>query len=271
MWRADALTRELGTLTGYRASSTSERIRGLIEMPALAIGTALPTILVRGVIAAAIKLGYRHIDLAFRYAHMSFIEGMPSNRPDEYFREVREGFSEGMIEAVIRREDMWITLKAPDLEEALEKFGLEYVDVFIPSQVDVVSASPKVRNWGVENLPGDASVPDEIRYVQLQANRMDDIQRWIAREKHVQLFSAVSALHNGEPYLVTVVDRESVVRYLLARFVYRKGNTLIVGTQTGASLQRNIAILSEVEAEDGAVRRIDELTTFENLPHSIRR
>ena len=83
-----------------------------------------------------------------------------------------------------------------------------------------------MRFWGAENIPCTEDIPDEISIIQIQANRESDIQGWIGRGMHVQLFSAISALNRGDPYGIDLELREMVVQYLLTMYVRDKGNTL---------------------------------------------
>ena len=244
-------------------------------MPELAIGTALPTGLVKDILASAIEIGYRHIDLADRYASMDFVAGMYNN-PTEYFLAVKDGLREGMLRAGIRRHDMWITLKASgDIPGTLDRFGLDYVDVCIAPPIvlrDSKGLRPsRVRHWGVENVRGNEVVSDDIEYVQLQAKNTSDIDAWIQRGRHVQLYSAVSALEGGEPYLVPVEDREAVIRYFMARYICKQSNTLIVGSQTGSSLKRNMEILAEVMSDECRVGDADMRVTRRLLKTAIDR
>jgi hypothetical protein len=252
----------------YRASSSNQKrpradeefaqplpkqpSRHLVSrMPELAIGTALPTFLVENVVYDALKCGYRHIDTATRYADMPFLGPLGSvNRAEEFVGALRRGLIRGMKDFDISREKLWITLKGDTLDADLTLFGFEYVDCYIPSSRGKTLASPKVRFWGAENISCTETVPDEITIIQIQANREADIQGWIDRGLHVQLFSAISALNGGEPYAIEPSVREMVVQYFLTKYVREQGNTLIVGSQTGSSLIRNRELLNKPTSFD---------------------
>ena len=148
------------------------------------------------------------------------------------------------------REDLWITLKGTNIDADLSSFGFDYVDCYIPSSLSKALTSSNVRFWGAENIPCTEDIPDKISIIQIQANRESDIQGWIGRGMHVQLFSAISALNRGEPYDIDLELREMVVQYLLTMYVRDKGITLIVGSQTGSSLSRNQELLIEPTTVD---------------------
>lgn len=230
-----------------RPPSSSKRAREEEEelrMPELAIGTALPTFLVEDILYKALKCGYRHIDTATRYASMSFTG--PENVQADFVNAIQQGMRRAMRDFKIPRSELWITLKGQNPDVDLQLFGFDYVDCYIPQTVgqETVFASPNVRFWGAENISPAQSVPDEITIIQIQANRESDIEGWIRRGRSIQLFSAVSALNHGDLFAVSEENRNMIVEHFLTTYVRGKGNTLIVGSQTGSSLEKNVELLA---------------------------
>lgn len=94
------------------------------NIPALGLGTwqSAPGEVEKAV-AYALKAGYRHIDCAYCYANED---------------EVGEGLKEGMKEAGLKREDIFVTTKLwctyhsrveMNLDMSLKSLGLDYVDL----------------------------------------------------------------------------------------------------------------------------------------------
>ncbi len=140
------------------SATTTVRSQG-VAMPAIGLGTAgLDDDTAADVVAAAIDLGYRHVDTAI-----------------DYDNEV--GVGRGLRAAGIDRDEVWVTTKvpagdaaaddvAPAMEASLKRLGLDHVDLVLlhwPSDrvhvEETVTALDALRERGLARAIGISNHP----------------------------------------------------------------------------------------------------------------
>ncbi|CAH2987675.1 unnamed protein product [Chilo suppressalis] len=165
-----------------------------VEMPALAIGTALldPKLTVH-IVSAAIDLGYRAIDTAYIYGNE---------------KEVGEAIRNKIEDGTIRREDLfvisklWSTFHRTELvasacRRSLDVLGLDYVDLFLIH-------NPMSFKEGPDPIPKIANV--------LQYSQYDYLDAWFGVEELVpmKLARSVGVSNFNSSQLQRLLDKAKV-------------------------------------------------------------
>jgi len=221
---------------------------------------------IREYLLKALDIGYRHIDGACRYAGQ-----VASGAPGSYYADIRAAIAESKVP----RDQLWITWKAGKTpKEVVELLGCGYIDLWIGTQTN----SDFVRFHGVENRYMPASELPKKTY----ANQVQALQYLRPSQKYsqglakslrfmkecndagvkIQLYSVNSAVscgggHDGEGGyndVFTNGDWEwdtafyyapTCMHYFMSKYI-PKGNTIIVGTRTGSTLQKNYDMFRDV-------------------------
>jgi len=236
------------------------------------------------IVAAALKLGYRHLDTAQMYGNE---------------REVGEGLKAGLAQAGLKREDVFLTTKvwwekfAPgDLEksvdESLAKLGVPWVDLLLlhwPNPKvpygDTLNALAKVKRAGLTKHVGVANntvalleqavklSPEPIVTNQIEVHPfLDQSKILFACKRHGIPVTAYCPIGRGKAPGNEVLDRigkkyNKTAAQISLRWLVQQGIIVIPGTSKEERLKENYSIfdfsLSDQEmAEVGALKKANE-------------
>jgi 2,5-diketo-D-gluconate reductase B len=236
------------------------------------------------IVAAALKLGYRHLDTAQNYGNE---------------REVGEGLKAGLAQAGLKREDVFLTTKVwrdrfvlGDLEksvdESLAKLGVPWVDLLLlhwPNPEvpygDTLNALAKVKRAGLTRHVGVANntvalleeavklSPEPLVTNQIEVHPLLDQSKILfACKRHGIAVTAYCPIGRGRAPGNAVLDRigkthSKTAAQISLRWLVQQGIIVIPGTSKEERLQENFAIfdfnLSDHEmAEIGALKKANE-------------
>jgi diketogulonate reductase-like aldo/keto reductase len=234
-------------------------------MPQLCFGTAQVNL--RGTLAKALEIGYRHIDGAEAYAQ----------RERGYYSVIKDCIS------TVKREDLWITWKGHNLtiasiRETIRKLGCEYLDLYLVhdwngnySDIDILKlaqAEGLIHHYGVSNcetiedIHKLTSEPYKMYAVQNQARPPGGqiagrgsmsptfVDECNTLGVNVMLFATVSGYINQDTDFQLIEDIPLINKYYLQKFILEKPNVLMVSSTNpdSNSLQSNFDDFQKVIA-----------------------
>jgi diketogulonate reductase-like aldo/keto reductase len=235
-------------------------------------------------VKAAIKYGYRSIDTAAIYENE---EG------------VGQGIREGIAEAGIRREDLFVTSKVwnADLgydqtlaayQTSLAKLGLDYLDLYLihwPVEgkykeawraLETLYKSGKIKAIGVSNfqthhlesLMEDAEIKPMINQVEFHPRLTQKNLLWFCREHSIQL-EAWSPLMQGQllnhPQLQEIANKyKKSIAQIILRWDLQNGVITIPKSTKEERIIQNAAIF-DFELTEGDMALIDGLNKNERV------
>ncbi|RMF40254.1 MAG: aldo/keto reductase [Planctomycetota bacterium] len=211
------------------------------RMPSVGLGLwKIPNQDAAGIVAEALRMGYRHLDSACDYGNE---------------KEVGQGIAQALQAGVCRREDLWVTSKLwntyhrahhvrPALERTLDDLGLDYVDLYLihfPIALQFVPFETRYPpGWVYDpDAPDPKMQPDAVPIAETWA-AMEELQR-AGLARHIGISNFGCALIRDllsyaqvRPSVLQVESHPYLVQPKLLRFCQQEGIAYTAFSPLGA-------------------------------------